>query len=327
MHFIFLYSNKSHLHLAQALSDGSKHSFTTLDYKRLGNRLNAALSVEVGRCGYGVLVGWHHPFTAKVLDTFRMCGRDVLILTDGVVEKSTSAYNRDFIYSVAVNGPGPYGKRLYGRMPGDRLHKIRIEPPLRPFIPLTDRIRGKGPSPCTVTIAHQSGLTSLGESRANWFHSAINSCLRHGHDVNLVIRTHPAFDVDKRHHSLADILTPDQFEAYGSGWIGHHRARDYNLDDDLSCTDLFITHGSKAAVKSILYGIPTVVGTEYAWTAGVSAYSPTGDVMALHARDQLDAPFADRYTWACWLSYQQWDADDMASGALWDYFGPKLNLK
>ena len=80
------------------------------------------------------------------------------------------------------------------------------------------------------------------------------------------------------------------------------------LPNDLKHAALAVTYNSNSGVDAVIHGVPTVALDKGSMAWDVTSHS-------------LDDPLfiGDRKRWAHWIAWCQWQQDEIASGAAWDY--------
>jgi len=90
------------------------------------------------------------------------------------------------------------------------------------------------------------------------------------------------------------------------------------LKAELDRSKVLITHGSNAALDSIMYGVPVII-------LGTSIASPL-TANTLDDMECLDFPDDEqRYQWACNVAYCQWTPDEIERGLAWETLSERFN--
>jgi len=89
------------------------------------------------------------------------------------------------------------------------------------------------------------------------------------------------------------------------------------IEREMDRSKVVITHGSNAALDSIMHGLPVII-------LGTSIASPL-TANTLDDMDNLDFPTDEqRYQWACNVAYCQWTPDEIHQGMAWETLKEQL---
>ncbi len=247
-------------------------------------------------------------FRKKILDHCIATGKRLLILDSGMI-LGGAEYNiakevgdkadPDFYFSAGWDGLKRYAW-YYPRMSNDRWAATGLE--LHPFRYSPDK-------PILVIGQVPYGAGCQGVDCNQWFRSRLSKLGEEiGRKPKVIIRAHGRLYFKPHRRKYAEDLT---VKAVGDV-CDYTVSNKMRLSDDLADAGITLCYSSNAAVRSIVEGVPVVLGSDISMAWNVVDHN-SKFLFPYVPHDSL------RRAWAQYIGYTQWRKSELASGAMWNH--------